>query len=568
MIDLAKYVHNYFAELQQLGSSLAQVLFRFQKQRAGAQRLKLFESIVVGSRHLIINDARYRFLNISKLPSLLDPQQFFRLINYNTNQIFCMHLQKLERADVIKKIKLRRSVLESESNWKLTKGKRSDVYVDVELQKLNLMLDKIVNNNEDLFKVSIYLASPGSTSKDLILKDREFKEFAAGLDFEINTCSFQQLKAFYTMLPLGKDHIMEQHNLLTSNLLSLLPFHYREHIDRTGVFMGFNKIGGGIFIKDLLNGSNMNMVIFGSSGAGKSVTAKLLIMRFRLRKVRQIIIDPEGEYLKLCKKIQANIFSISEHEGLDPVILINSLSCTINQRVELLCDFFYSLQKIPLTKRLELSKIIKSYLQQNKDLYFKGLVKELLELKQFSFLQEFISGSVAPLFKGSREIKLEDQIICFDLSGIYSQNLKISIIMLIAECINILLKNNKEQTLIFIDEAHKLLNNHQVREFYINLVKTARKRKAGVVSITQNPEDLTEENGSRIVISQAEHIFLLKLSSASLNYIKRFQLFDLTESDYSNLSQLQRGSALLLSGKDRFYLDIFPFEQEKEILFT
>ncbi len=43
--------------------------------------------------------------------------------------------------------------------------------------------------------------------------------------------------------------------------------------------------------------------------------------------------------------------------------------------------------------------------------------------------------------------------------------------------------------MLFIDEAHKLLVDPEVAIFYRELVKQARKRNTGVVSITQDVED-------------------------------------------------------------------------------
>jgi len=568
MINLISLFNNYFTDLHNAGKNLALNISKFNRKGMANTMPRIFEAIEIKSRYLIIDDTYHRFSYISKLPGVINPEHFFRLLNHSSQQCLAIHISKLDRAEIINKIKLRRSVLESDSHTRLAQGKRIDEYANREIVQLDRMLDRIINSNEDVFKAAFYFSLKASSIDKLIEHDRDFKEYAAGLDYEVNTCSFQQLEGLKSVFPIADDALKNSHDLLTSNLLSLLPFHYCQQIDHTGIFLGFNKIGGGIFIKDLFSGSNMNITIFGSSGAGKSVTAKILILRFLLLKIRIIIIDPEGEYLKLSHDLGAKVFTISEQEGIDPVVLIDSLTCSTNQKVEMLSNFVFSLGKVSFRDALLISKEIKAYLI-NKGIHtFKALVGILLKFESMNFLKSLVSGSVAPLLKGNRSFDIDDRIVCFDLSGIYSENLKTSIIMLIGDVVNSFLKNNKKRTLIFIDEAHKLLSNELIRNFYINLVKTARKRRAGVVSITQNPEDMNEENGSRIIISQAEHIFLLKHSSASLNYIKRYQLFDLNDADYNNLSQLNKGSALLLSSKERFYLDIFPFERERALIFT
>jgi len=568
MNNLLKILNNYFLDLEKAGENIASFVVKKTKSKTIINQNNLFESLEIRSRYLIVNDTYHRILFFSQFPAVINPEHIYRLINSLSRLDLAIHINKWDRSEAIRRIKLRRSVLESDSNMRAIKGKKSDEYVNKELLHLETMLGRIINNNEDVFRTSIYLSLKADSEVHLINKDRELKEFATGLDFEINTCSFQQLEGFNCILPMADDALAHTHDLLTSNLLSILPFHYKEHIEETGIFLGFNKIGGGIFIKDLLKGANMNITIFGSSGSGKSVTAKILILRFLLQRIRMVIFDPEGEYINLCREINAKVFTISEQEGLDIVVLIDSLKCSTNLKVEMISNFLFSLTKVPLKEALLISKELKKFLKSQVDHTFKALVGVLVKFESMHFLKSLVSGSTAPLFIGNRRLDINDRVVCFDLSGIYSENLKTSIVMLIANIVDSLLKDNKVQTLIFIDEAHKLLVNEQIRNFYINLVKTARKRKAGVVSITQNPEDMNEENGSRIIISQAEHIFLLKHSTASLNYIKRYQLFDLNEADYNNIAKLDKGCALLLSARERFYLDIFPFERERSLIFT
>ena len=49
---------------------------------------------------------------------------------------------------------------------------------------------------------------------------------------------------------------------------------------------------------------NSNMCIIGTSGSGKSYFAKLMLLRNRYSNIIQYVVDPEGEYLKLCNKLK------------------------------------------------------------------------------------------------------------------------------------------------------------------------------------------------------------------------------------------------------------------------
>ena len=47
----------------------------------------------------------------------------------------------------------------------------------------------------------------------------------------------------------------------------------------------------------------MNSVILATSGAGKSFTVKLEVLRYLINDIDVIIIDPENEYKALCEKV-------------------------------------------------------------------------------------------------------------------------------------------------------------------------------------------------------------------------------------------------------------------------
>src|SRR6185369_1744209 len=57
--------------------------------------------------------------------------------------------------------------------------------------------------------------------------------------------------------------------------------------------------------------TNANSVVLATSGAGKSFTVKLEIMRYLLLGVPTIVIDPENEYRPLCEKVGGTYVNIA-----------------------------------------------------------------------------------------------------------------------------------------------------------------------------------------------------------------------------------------------------------------
>ena len=55
----------------------------------------------------------------------------------------------------------------------------------------------------------------------------------------------------------------------------------------------------------------MNSVVLATSGAGKSFTVKLEILRYLLNNIDTIVIDPENEYQALVDKVGGSYINIS-----------------------------------------------------------------------------------------------------------------------------------------------------------------------------------------------------------------------------------------------------------------
>ena len=102
-------------------------------------------------------------------------------------------------------------------------------------------------------------------------------------------------------------------NILTSGLLATYPFISSTMFDAEGIFIGKNIYNESLVFIDRYDNSkykNANMCVFGTSGAGKSFYIKLTIIRYRLFGIEQYVIDPEREYINLCKQLKGTEIKI------------------------------------------------------------------------------------------------------------------------------------------------------------------------------------------------------------------------------------------------------------------
>ncbi len=108
-----------------------------------------------------------------------------------------------------------------------------------------------------------------------------------------------QEEGFKSNLPLNDNRISRKHTFDRGSMATVFPFINADAGMNTGIPIGINKQTGLPLIFDNFSSSltNYNMVIFGKSGSGKSVTIKTIMARSSvLMGVENMVLDAEGEY--------------------------------------------------------------------------------------------------------------------------------------------------------------------------------------------------------------------------------------------------------------------------------
>ena len=172
-------------------------------------------------------------------------------------------------------------------------------------------------NNEDLYFLYIYINVFSNEKKELEYILNKVEGLLQSKNMQTKRAYFRQENGVLSCFPFmnNEKYIKEisRRNVLTTGLVGTYPFISSSIFDEEGILIGTNIYNNSLVFIDRYNNNkykNANMCIFGTSGAGKSFYTKLLILRYRLLGIEQYIIDPEREYLKMCKKLDGTILKI------------------------------------------------------------------------------------------------------------------------------------------------------------------------------------------------------------------------------------------------------------------
>lgn len=190
---------------------------------------------------------------------------------------------------------------------------RASVLADKQAEA-EALRDQIASGYNKLFETTI-VATLFAYSKNELDKASELLAMEASKSMlGIKATWALQEEGFQTNLPLNNNKLKRKHTFDRGSMATVFPFLSSDIGHDIGVPIGVNKQTGLPVLFDNFHHSlnNYNMVIFGKSGAGKSVTIKTIMARSSvLMGVENLVIDAEGEYLVVAEALNGINVTIS-----------------------------------------------------------------------------------------------------------------------------------------------------------------------------------------------------------------------------------------------------------------
>ena len=128
----------------------------------------------------------------------------------------------------------------------------------------------------------------------------------------------QQEEAYQSNLPLNKNKLNRKHVFDRGSMSTVFPFISSNVGHDVGIPIGINKQTGLPVLFDNFHPSltNYNMIIFGKSGSGKSVTIKTIMARSSvLMGLENLVIDAEGEYVIVADSLNGINITIAPNSN-------------------------------------------------------------------------------------------------------------------------------------------------------------------------------------------------------------------------------------------------------------
>lgn len=477
--------------------------------------------------------------------------------------------------------------------------------------------DQLNRANEDFFYMETLVEVTAYDLESLTSKIRQVETLCASMDMIARRADYKQEQCFLSMLPLNKlDSDIEskaKRNILTSGAAAAFPFTSYELCDDKGIFLGINLHNNSNVIIDMFNSNlylNGNLVVFGTSGAGKTFFCLLLAMRLRMAGVRVIIIAPEkgfeyrdacraigGKYIRLAPGSQdcINIMEIRK-ATLD---IDNDLSTSSSRNDSVLMDKINHLRiglsllcsNLTPEERYYLDTAViecyhsfgftadnNSLLQGNGDFKPMPDYTDLIPfLEQYPILknvtmtlQRLIRSGLA----GQTNVDLNSQFTVIDISDIGNEFLPYGIFIATELVKDEISRSRVTKNAVFGDEIWKISSiegkgNEQATNFIIEVIKTIRGYGGIFVTATQNTIDCFALQGGKFgdaLLGNSRLKLILQAEEAEALKLK--EKLGLSNEETAQLTRFDRGQGLLIAGKNKIAVEVRASQTEYDLITT
>lgn len=538
-------------------------------------------------KHSYINRSFLCSYMISEFPQIIYPNWLYTLMNYNEPLILSQFIKPVDPRKALSGLRNRITNLSAEHFNRQEKGKVHTVDLEQAIQDARMIENSIVRGTEKLYSMSMYALLQKDSLEELQKSERNLKDVAYAKQLKLHPLMYKQKEGLENFLPNNTDKISEELYLTSSNICSTLPFTSTTLNDLNGIFYGISLEGSKVnFDRFSKSSKNFNGIVFATSGAGKSFAVKLEIYRSLFEGVQVFVIDPEGEFKKLCEKVGGTHIEINPESKIkvNPLQFFSTENKKEVMRTHL--GVVKGLLKIWLSESVYnkglVSKIVnetyraKGILLEDKSTYantpptISDLIEECfkheIEGKRIaSELQEYSKeGIYGDLYDNptSSEINFNAPLIVFNTQKV-PEDQRQSTTYYLSNFIWQKVLSNREKKILVIDEAHLLLKEDSSANFIENLVRRGRKYNLGVICISQDVDDFLLSKQGSVIAKNAETALLLSQKKQSLERITK--AFDLSQAEQDYLMRLNKGQGLFIKGNSRSPLYIYATLHEKEL---
>ncbi len=545
-------------------------------------------ALKISPKELNLGEKVARTFFVISYPRFLTESWFAPIINLDKVFNISIFIHPVDTAKILRHFQKKVAEVQSQISQREDKGLVRDPMLDTAYQDLEALRDNLMQAQEKIFDVGVYITMYGDSSAELDKTESEIKSILESKLVYIKPALFQQESGYRSVLPIANDELAVHSKLNSSPLSSLFPFVSFDLTSDKGILYGINRHNSSLVLFDRFLLENYNSVTFAKAGAGKSYCTKLEILRTLMFDTEVIVIDPEKEYEYMAEATGGKYFNISlnsEHH-------INPFDLPIAREDESVADILRS----NIINLVGLFRIMLGGLSQEEDAIIDRAITETYALKDITpesdfrnveppllsdfelvlagmegaqslveRLTKYTKGTWSGFINRPSNVDINKKFVVFSLRDMEDELKPVAMYIVTHYIWNAIRKQLKKRLLV-IDEAWWMMKSEDTASFLLGLAKRGRKYYLGLATITQDVDDFLKSPYGLPIITNSSIQILLKQSPSSIDNVQR--TFNLTDEEKYLLLESDVGEGIFFVGLKHVAIKVVASYTEDQIITT
>ena len=511
------------------------------------------------------------------------------IINLSVTMDISMFFYPVKSSIILKQLKNKVGALEAQINADAEKGAPRDPVRETALRDIEQLRDNLTQGIEHFFQFAFYATIYTESKEKLEQLSEDIENIFGSKLINSRKVLFQAEQGFNSTLPLCNDELSIAFNMNSSPIAASFPFISAELTSDDGILYGLNRHNNSLILFDRFSLQNANMVVFATSGAGKSYAVKLEILRTMMMGEDVIVIDPEMEYkhlsdavggtyisISLSSESKVNPFDLPRPVGQEVSVedIIRGAVITVKGLLRIMLGGLTTEQdsiidralietyaKKDITSDANLSTVQAPIVQDLQEVLegMEGSNELVLKLRKFT------EGTFSGLFNAPTNVDIRNQLVVFSVRDLEEELRPMAIYTIVNYIWNVVRSERKKRILV-IDEAWWLMQHEDSAKFIHALVKRCRKYYLGITTITQDVNDFLRSQYGQAIVTNSALQLLMKQSPASIDLVQK--VFLLTDSEKNLLLESGVGEGIFFAGLKHAAIKILASYTEDQIVTT
>ena len=543
-------------------------------------------ALKIESKSINLGDKIARTFFIISYPRFLTDNWFSPIINLDKVFDISIFIHPIDTSLMLRQFQKKVAEVQSQISVRESRGMVRDPMLDTAYQDLEGLRDNLIQAQEKMFDVGIYITVYADNEVELFKVENEIKSILESKLIYIKPALFQQEDGFKSVIPINTDLLNIHQKLNSEPLSSVFPFISFDLTSDRGILYGVNRHNSSLIIFDRFSLENYNSVTFAKSGSGKSYATKLEILRSLMFDIDVLVIDPEREYEYLAEAVGGRYFNISlssdhhinpfdlpmprEDETAEDVLrsniinlvglfrlMLGGLTPEEDSMVDRAISETYAMKDITPDSNFA---NIEPPLLSDFELVISGMEGSDSVVQK---LAKYTKGSWSTFLNRPSNVDINKKFVVFSIRDMEDELKPVAMYIVMHYIWNAIRKNLKKRILV-VDEAWWMMKSEDTASFLYSIAKRGRKYYLGLATITQDSADFMKSPYGVPIVTNSSIQLLLKQSPTTIDVLQK--TFNLTDEEKYLLLESGLGEGIFFAGLKHVAIKVIASYTEDQII--